>query len=209
MESRSHWSILPPSLKRRRSSSSSPPPLVSTRYRLQGGTETLAGMYAQEEEDIQEQLRAYFRPNRFCRAEDNPHLARTPVPDYPDDDRHTKRRRLDTERRSAAAWSEALWAWTERFAGTAGKVLDFCWTMAFQGLSAGNGKAYNLDQSPLHIAKNKTRVEQSNQAEMARNKLKKLNGQSAVPECWTLIEKLSLGGINPEVEEEGEEEEIC
>ncbi|KAK5415359.1 hypothetical protein LTR06_003409 [Exophiala xenobiotica] len=155
-------------------------------------------MYAQEEEDIQEQLRAYFRPNRFCRAEDNPHLARTPVPDYTDDDRRTKRRRLEIERRSAAAWSQALWAWTERFAGTAGK-----------GLSADNGKAYNLDQSPLDIAKNKTRVERSNQVEMARNKLKKLNGQSDVPECWTLIEKLSLGGINSEVEEEGEEEEIC
>jgi hypothetical protein len=40
---------------------------------------------------------------------------------------------------------------------------------------------------------------------MARNKLKKLNGQSDVPECWTLIEKPSLGGIASEVDEEEEE----
>ncbi|ETN42895.1 uncharacterized protein HMPREF1541_02053 [Cyphellophora europaea CBS 101466] len=114
----------------------SPAPLVSTQYVYAGGTPT-ADRFTREEEgsfDYEKDL----RPSRFA----HPPMQHSDsyFPCTPGSEVGGKRRRLSPSNNNG--WGRAVWQLT---GGIAGKAINFCWTMAFNGFHAGPGAGYSMD----------------------------------------------------------------
>ena len=114
----------------------SPTPLVNTEYIFAGGTPSL-DRYAVEDEaqiDFEQDL----RHGRFARPlsqQIDSYFPRTPRVEH-----GGKRRRLSSPTRGG--WGHTMWQYT---GGMAGKAINFCWTMAFNGFHAGSGPGYSMD----------------------------------------------------------------
>ena len=113
----------------------SPAPLVNTEYVFAGGAPSV-DRYAIED-DARFDYERDIRPGRFARM--NSGQSANYFPRTPQSESGGKRRRLSTP---GGGWGNTVWRYT---GGVAGKAINFCWTMAFNGFHAGQGRGYDMD----------------------------------------------------------------
>jgi hypothetical protein len=120
----------------------SPAPLVNTDYILAGGGARHLDFTEEKDNEVEEELD--YRPNRY---RDNSLLTR----ETPDDNHNENARRKRSRSDDAAAEmnipetpSTPSGTWGRTVFTVVGKVLDFCWSGAFKGFSAGGGRTYQM-----------------------------------------------------------------
>lgn len=116
----------------------SPAPLVRTDYIFAGGTPSTDRYTAEDASYVQD-----LRPNRYM----SEHAGY--FPQTPQTEQGGKRRRLSTPR---GGWGRTVWNLT---GGMAGKAINYCWTVAFQGFHAGQGQGYDMGlETPVIVPDN-------------------------------------------------------
>lgn len=113
----------------------SPAPLINTEYVFAGGAPS-ADRYTVDD-DTRLDYEKDLRPGRFARM--NSGQSASYFPRTPRSESGGKRRRLSTP---GGGWGNTVWRYT---GGMAGKAINFCWTVAFNGFHAGEGRGYNMD----------------------------------------------------------------
>jgi hypothetical protein len=112
----------------------SPAPLTNIDYRLAANYGTPINEKVQHEDWTPQEFEEDLRQNRYAQQRDGGYFPHTPSS-------RVVKRRFSASPRGSPGWGHTVWQYT---GGVAGKVINFCWTKAFNGFHAGGGQGYTM-----------------------------------------------------------------
>lgn len=106
----------------------------------------------QQEDWAQHDFEQDLRQNRYARQRDQGYFPYTPSS-------RPAKRRFSASPRGSPGWGKTVWQYT---GGVAGKVINFCFTKAFNGFHAGGGHGYHMSlDTPTVTANDETTLDKS------------------------------------------------
>jgi hypothetical protein len=112
----------------------SPAPLTNIDYRLAANYGTPINEKVQHGDWTTREFEEDLRQNRYAQQRDGGYFPHTPSS-------RVGKRRFSASPRGSPGWGHTVWQYT---GGVAGKVINFCWTKAFNGFHAGGGQGYTM-----------------------------------------------------------------
>lgn len=134
----------------------SPAPLAYADYQLAGGVEDLKQLDASEDQEAQVEELDY-RPNRHRVPSGRIESSELALRNSNIGDSATRKRSYSSRSALSPAQTPQTPSngWGRAVFSAVGKVLDFCWSSAFKGFSAGGGQSYRVETAtPPLISQN-------------------------------------------------------